>query len=436
MKLHKFGLFRLLLLLVASVMIVAVACNDDDDGTTPPATATTAADETPTDAAPDDSLSDIPEDTTGITDTEILLGTHMPLSASPASIYGNQIVPGMLAYFEYINETQGGVNGRKIRLLVGDDHYEPPETNTVVRRLVDQDGIFALLSGLGTAQHTAVFEFLKENNIPDLFTATGATLFTDPISRTTFGYNPNYIQEGTEIGRYIVENFPGAKVGLIIQNDDFGGDGKLGVEAGIEGSDVTIIATETYEAVNTDMTAQVQRLRNEGIDVLVGYTLPSQAANIIRTARATLEWDVPIIFTGVIADPSTIALAGGAENAAGVITTAYLTPLNVSDDPGIQKHIEIMEQFGGGTAASNLSIYGQSVAELAVEVFTRAGQDLNRRSVIAAAEQVRDFLCTVCLAPINLSPTDHRAIETLSFAIAEGSSWVLFGDLVSFESTP
>ena len=436
MKLPNIGLFRLIVIMLAAVMVFAIACSSDDDGDgdgdpTEPAAETDVPD------GDGDDLSFIPEDTTGITDTEILIGSHMPLTESTAAIFGNQIVPGMQAYFAYINDVEGGVNGRQIRLIVGDDHYLPSDTNTVVRKLVEQDGVFAIVSGLGTAQHTAVFEYLTERNIPDLFVATGATLFTDPITRTTFGYNPNYVQEGNAIGAYIAENFPaGTKVGMLIQNDDFGNDGKDGVELGLEGSDISITTTETYEAVSSDMTAQVQRLQNAEVDVIVGYTLPLQSGSLINNARATLDWDVPIIITGVSADPITILLAGENGEAEGVITTAYLTPTSDTEHPGILKHTEIMAEYGDGTPASNLSVYGQSVAELAVKVFQDAGQDINRRSVIAAAEQVRDFLCSVCLGPINLSPTDHRSIETFSFAIAEGDSWVIFGDLVSYESTP
>ena len=142
MRLPNIGLFRLLTLMAVMVMVLAIACGGDDDGN---------GDGDPTDVPSTDDLSFIPEDTTGITDTEILIGSHMPLTESTAAIFGNQIVPGMLAYFEYINDTEGGVNGRKIRLIVGDDHYLPSDTNTVVRKLVEQDGIFALVSGLGTA---------------------------------------------------------------------------------------------------------------------------------------------------------------------------------------------------------------------------------------------------------------------------------------------
>jgi ABC-type branched-subunit amino acid transport system substrate-binding protein len=424
------ALLRLLLLLLAAIMFVAISCDDEEDsggGETPDATS---------EDGDGDDLSSIPEDTTGVTDTEILLGTHMPLSQSTAAIYGQQIVPGMQAYFDFINDTEGGVNGRQIRLLVEDDHYLPPDTNTAVRKLVEQDGVFAIVGGLGTAQHSAVFEYLANAQVPDLYMATGATLFTDPITRTAFGYNPNYIQEGDAIGKYIAENYPDAKVGVIRQNDDFGADGLEGIQQGIEGSNVEIVSEQTYEAANPpDLTQQVQRVQNDGADLVAVYSLPQQAASVMRTAREQLNWDAPLIFSGVVADPVTIQLAQGVTNSDGAITTAYLRPLNQADDPGIVQHQEIMAEYQPDATVSNLSIFGQSVAEMVVETLKAAGQDLNRRSVIEAAESIRDFTCTLCLGSISLSPTDHRPIETFSFAQAEGDSWVTFGDLVTYEST-
>ena len=136
---------------------------------------------------------------------EVVFGTHMPMTGA-AAVYGTSIVPAIQAYFDYVNETQGGVHGRKIRLDVGDDAYDPSLTVEVVRRLVERDGVFAILNGFGTAPHTAVFRYLEEQGVPDLFPATGARKFTEPLARTRFGYNPDYVMEGTILGRYIAEN--------------------------------------------------------------------------------------------------------------------------------------------------------------------------------------------------------------------------------------
>src|SRR4030042_1629054 len=96
----------------------------------------------------------------GVTDTEILLGTHMPLSQTPAAAWG-VVADGMKAYFEYIN-SQGGVYGRKIKLLVGDDHYSAPDAVEVVRGLVERDGVFAIVGGLGDSCHLAVMDYLPD----------------------------------------------------------------------------------------------------------------------------------------------------------------------------------------------------------------------------------------------------------------------------------
>lgn len=437
MKLFKRNIFGLLLLLVAAVAVIAVACGGDDDGDGDgdggqEPTATVAADG---DGDGDDpGLLAIPEDTTGVTDDEILLGSHLPLTGV-AAIYGNAIGPSIQAYIAYINETQGGVHGRKIRLLIEDDAYEPPQANEVVRKLVEQDGIFALLSGLGTAQHSAVFEYLAEAKVPDLFVATGATLFTEPVTRTAFGYNPNYIQEGTAMGEFIADRFPDAKLGLILQNDDFGGDGEKGIIIGVEGSGVEIVASETYEAANVDMTSQVQRVINDGATAIAIFALPRQAGSVVSVARDQLSFEGPIIASGVAADQLTIALMGG-ESVENVFTIAYLKPLETEGDEGIERHKEIMAEYGTDVLPSNISVYGQSVAELLIEVLTIAGPDLNRRSIVAAAESVRGFVCTVCLGSINLSPTDHRPIESFKYAEALNGVWVAFGDLISYESTP
>ena len=94
-------------------------------------------------------------DTTGVTDTEIKLGIHIPLSQNPAAAYA-PVAYGMKAFFDYIND-QGGVYGRKITLLIGDDHYNPPDTVEVVKKLVEQDKVFAIVGGLGEAPHSAVW---------------------------------------------------------------------------------------------------------------------------------------------------------------------------------------------------------------------------------------------------------------------------------------
>jgi ABC-type branched-subunit amino acid transport system substrate-binding protein len=371
----------------------------------------------------------------GVTDTEIKLGSHMPLSQSPAAAYA-PIADGMRAYFEFINDTEGGVHGRKIDFIVGDDHYAPMDTLEVVRRLVEEDQVFAIVAGLGDATHLTVWKYLEERGVPDLFISSGLARWTDPVVPTRFGGNPVYLQEGEMLGRYIAGGHDGKKLGLLIQSDEVGTEGEAGIRAGLEGSDVEIVAVETYDPANllADVTGQTQRLKNAGAEVIAAYALPPQAASLVKTARQVLNWDVPVVVTGVVATDIFIQLAG-AENAEGVVSVVFGHQVDEVDNPGVRRHREIMATYAGDVQVSNLTLYGAAMAELTVEGLKRAGRDLTRSGLIEALESIRDVQCDVCLAPISLGPDDHRPVEIEMYVRVEDARWVPFGEPVSLEST-
>jgi hypothetical protein len=76
------------------------------------------------------------------------------------------------------------------------------------------------------------------------------------------------------------------------------------------------------------------------------------------------------------------------------------------------------------------------MAEIMVKGLQNAGQDLTRESLIEGLESIRDWCCTACMVPVNMSPTDHRPMEMEFYIRMEGGNWVPFGDPISFESTP
>jgi branched-chain amino acid transport system substrate-binding protein len=414
--------FLLLLgVLAATAALMAVGCGEEKDKTGETPGATTSATQPSTEAVP------------GVTDTEILLGAHFPISQTPAAAYA-PIADGMRAYFEYVN-SQGGVNGRTIKFIVGDDHFNPSDSIEVTRKLVEQDGIFAMVGGLGDLTHAAVYKYLEENGVPDMFIGGGTVDFTDPVVKTRFGGNPDYDTEGRMIGKYLAENFAGKKLAFLLENDAFGKDGKAGVLKGLEGSDIEIVAEETYEPSQWDVTAQTQRLKNANPDVIAAYAIPPPAASLVKTARETLNWDVPVVVTGVVQTDIFIQLAGP-ENAEGVVSVVFGKQIYNTEDAGVQQHMQIMKDFGQGVEASNFTLYGQSMAELMVKALENAGRDLTRESLVDGAENIRDYCCTFCLFPANLSPTDHRPSEMEVYNRVENGKWVTFGDPVNFESTP
>ena len=389
--------------------------------------------ETPAATQPTGAGTPSAEKVPGVTDTEILLGTHMPISQTVAAAYA-PIADGIRVYFEYIN-SQGGVYGRKISFLVGDDHYNPADAVEVVRKLVEQDGVFAIISGLGDAGHAAVWKYLEERGVPDMWISGGLVKWTDPVVKSRFQGNPDYDTEGRMLGKYIAENYDGKKLGLLLENDEFGENGKKAILEGIEGSNIEVVAEERYETTQWDVTAQTQRLKAANPDVIFVQAVPPQAASLVKAARETLNWNVPIVVTGVVQTDMTIQLAG-AQNAEGVVSVVFARQVYLTDDPGVQRHIQIIKDFGQGVEASNFTLYGAAMAELMVKSLENAGPNLTRDSLIDGAEAIRDWCCTLCLTPVNMSPTDHRPFEIEVYNRVENGKWVTFGDPVDFESTP
>ena len=367
----------------------------------------------------------------GVTDDEIILGTHTSLTG-PIAVY-SQIPLSTKAYFDFINDTEGGVHGRKITYLMEDDQYSPPRSVDLTRKLVEQDNIFALLTGLGTPTHLQVVDYLQENGVPDFFVGSGASEWVkDPAARpTTFGAIATYVAEGLVIGQYIAETYPGQKLGLIFQNDDFGGDSIEGIKRGV-GDALEIVAEETYEVLDADLNSQVDRLQAAGAQVIFFGATPRSLSTALKHARLDLNWDVPFTFGFVSANIFTIGLSGP-EVVEGAVSVTALRQAYETDNPGVAKHVEIMRQYGGIENINFNTLSGQSTAELMVEVLKKAGKDLTRESVVEAAESITNFQCSVCLAPANMSPTDHSPNQTLFLSRVEKGRWVRFSGPISFD---
>jgi len=441
MRIRSSRLLWLLGVALLATMLLVAACEEEEEEAvdeTPEATevveegtpeATEVAEETP----------GVIEEVPGVTDTEILLGSHLPLSGLAAA-WGVPLKAGMDAYFAYIND-QGGVHGRTIKFIVYDSEYTGPTAAEVTRKLVEQDEVFAIMGALGTAAHSAVWKYLEEEGVPDMFILTGNTKWTEPVAKNRFAFLVDYITEGKMLGQYIAENFEGKKLGIIAQNDDFGKEGEEGLRLGVEGADMEIVV-EYYEETQSDLTAQVQRLRNENVDVIAIYAMPTHVGSLFKAARETLSWDVPIVVTGVCA-VEIVALLAGYDNIEGAVSVVFGHQAFETEEPGIAKHHEIMGQYASGVEVSNLTLVGATIAEGMVNVLEENGPDLTRESFLDTAESICGWVCSTCMVPVNLSPTDHRPTEVEVYvrATVDRSTdpptfrWEPFGEPFGFEST-
>ena len=382
-------------------------------------------------------------DTTGVTDTEIRIGTLLPISGNPAAAWGISLSKSMQAYFDYVND-QGGIYGRKIKLFVGDSQYSGPIASEAIRKLVEQDKIFALIGSLGTEAHTAVYKYLEERGIPDLYILTGNSKWTVPVAKNRFTALMDYSTEGRVFAKYVYENFNGGKVGLLAQNDDYGKEGEAGLKQGLKELNADVdVTVEYYDATQSDVTAQVQRLKNDDVDILVSWATPVVAANIMKTARETLSWDVPFIINSANA-LEIVARLAGYDNIEGTVSAVIGAQSYQLDDPAIQEAKSILAQYGPPDLVfDNTSLGGYAIALGLVGFLKQTGPDLTREALLDAVGSLCEYMCSTCLVGASTSPTDHRLVdaEILARATIDRSTdpptfrWEPFGEPIDFEGT-
>jgi len=414
----------------ACLALLAVACGEDEEtpSTTATGTATTAAEGSPTPAA------DVP----GISDTEIVLGQHMSLSGTYGAIYG--LLPqAEKAYFNYVNETQGGVCGRKIVLKVEDDKDDPGEGLAATRKLVEQDKVFAFVGNSGVAGHPAAWEYLNEHGIPDLLVAGGIYRFyADPQGHPwTVSAIPDYRLEGRMYGEYISLNLPGKKVGMLYANHEGGLDGLAGLRDGLDPEKNELVSEVSFELTDIEVFSTVQAIYRAGAEILVTHAGPGPTMQAIKAADR-MGWKPDAIF--VQYTNADVALLGGVrpELLEGTITLQAFKLSDWRDDPAVAEHYEIMQKYGG-PAPNSLTIFSQVIAEVAVEILSRTCDNLTREGLMDAMESLRDWHSDLAPDGINftVTDTDHLLIESARFlrAVVENGKgkFEYFGPLYSLE---
>ncbi|MBE7518260.1 MAG: ABC transporter substrate-binding protein [Thermoflexaceae bacterium] len=413
---HRKTWMLALFAIITILPVLAIACGDDDDdddgGETPATTATTAATSaggSPTKAAtksPADELANIKGDTTGVTDKEVKIGSYYA-KTGPAAVY-NDIQLAWNMYFDEVNK-KGGIAGRQIKFIVEDDGYNPSNTVNVVKKLVEQDQVFMLFNGLGTPTGSAVLEYVKAQGVPSLFIASGASKWATS-GPTIIGIQPDYVTEGTVLGKEMAAKQKGKKYGILYQNDDFGKDGREGLKKGV-GTALTLVGEETYEANAADITSQALKLINAGAEVIATYATPAQFAGVLKSVKAqgkTVIW----YSSSVTASGSTAKLAEGAMD--GVITAGY-GPDPTDPDPDVQKVVKFYKDHGVANPTA-FHIVAWVFAEHLERLLTITGKNLNRSSLIYAMENVAfqgDWTSSLLYKPTIITKDDHRPIEAM-----------------------
>jgi ABC-type branched-subunit amino acid transport system substrate-binding protein len=379
----------------------------------------------------------------GITSTQIVIGSHQPLTGVAAPGY-SEIAPASNAYFKYVN-AHGGVYGRKIVYKYLDDAYDPAKTSTVVRQLVLQNNVFAVFDGLGTPTHLAVVNFLNAQKVPDPFVASGCECWNSPQSYPeTFGWQLDYVREGKILGQYIAKNFAGKKVAYFYQDDEFGQDGVKGLDMEIPKS--MVVSRQNYQPTNVNVGPQVAALRASGAQVVVSFSVPAFTA-LLKLAMLKLAYNPSaMVVSDVGEDPITLggllqafAKQGGASvngNALtnGIISDGYLPSVGQTSNSWIALFKKIHDQYDASAPFDGNVLFGEAVAYAFVQAMEQAGKNPTRAGLVSAIEH--GLPQGPSIAPYAFSASNHAGITGAYMGVIRNGVLVQQGPVLTTGTTP
>ena len=377
----------------------------------------------------------------GITATQILIGSHQPLTGPAAPGY-SEIAPASAAYFSYVN-AHGGVYGRKIVYKYLNDAYDPTTTASDVRQLVLQDNVYALFDGLGTPTHLAAVQFLNSEKVPDVFVASGCECWNSPTADPeTFGWQLDYVREGKILGQYVKQHYAGEKVAYFYQDDEFGQDGVKGLDDEIPAS--MVVSKQSYVDTNVNIGPQVAALRASGAQVVISFSIPAFTA-LLKLNSLKLGFSPQLVVSDVGADPITLsglleayakqggATVNGNQLTNGIITDGYLPSTSDTSNSWIQLFTKVRNQYDPKAPPDGNVLFGEAVAYTFVQAMFKAGRNPTRADLLTAIEG--GLPQGPAVAPYAFSSTDHAGITGAYMGIIKNGALVQEGPVLTTDTS-
>lgn len=366
----------------------------------------------------DPALAECPDNgTVGLTDTTIKLGVSQPLSG-PLVAVGGGFVVGMNAYFNYVNGN-GGVKGpdgkqRKIELVAKDDQYVATKTKANVSALINEDKVFALLGLFGTSGNLAARPLLAQECVPSLFATSGAPELGNPdYPWGGPAGSISYLLEARASGEYLKSVNPNAKVAILYQDDDLGRAYLQGFKKGIEGSNISIVKTESFESTDPDVGNQITSLAATGADTFYDIAIGLQALQALNHVHAS-GWKPQIIQAAQVGLSLLKKLEPGAGDGLIMAGVSYDAddPDN-ADLPGIKLFLDWLKKTPGGEKILPSTATAGWTAAMFMTWAIENAETMDRAGVMRAAHNMDFTGPNFYLPGIKLvtGPDDHYLIE-------------------------
>ncbi|MGH2453828.1 MAG: ABC transporter substrate-binding protein [bacterium] len=366
----------------------------------------------------------------GITPTEIVIGSTVPLSG-PAAFWGLGVGGGIDAYLKLINEA-GGIHGRRFRTVLLDDSYLPPRAAVNARELVERHNVFAIVGMIGTANAFATREYILESKVLWITPTTNdiwAGLRPEQ-KKYLFVTYPSYHNEGRILTEYAAKNLGAKSIAVFYQNDEYGLGLLRGVKYGAaQSKGVKFAGQASYEVTDADVSAQAVKLRATGADTVFIAATPSAGALIVRE-MAKLGWQPKKLATFTLGDPIMFRLAGEAWNDI-YIGQYFPTP---GTDAKVDEMLANLIRISPALRNSPYNaLAGVSFVEPLVEALRRVGPNPTKDRVVEAMESLRNWDGAVSRA-VTFGKDRHQGLNRIFIVKALNGQYVKVTDWISYQT--
>jgi ABC-type branched-subunit amino acid transport system substrate-binding protein len=351
----------------------------------------------------------------GVTAKEVVVGM-VNAQSGPAAALGTNLKAGAMAYFNRVN-AEGGVHGRKFRLVGVDDGYEPARTAAATKKLLDEDKVFALFGYVGTPTSAAAVPLASKAGVPYFGAFTGAEFLRNPVNKVVFNVRASYFDETEQQVDHLAKDLGIKNIALMIQDDAFGEAGKAGVNRALHKRGMKVVGEARYQRNTVDVepaVATLSALKPEAIVMIGAY---KSLAAFVNKYKATGQ--SPKFLTVSFVGTTDYIKEAGEAGEETIISQVVPSPYDPSH-PTVAKYLTDFKAAGGGSP-DYTSLEGYIDAVIFVEAVKRAGTELTRAALIAALEGMHTDVAGMTL---GFAADRHQGLADVYFTRVKGGKAV------------
>ena len=355
--------------------------------------------------------------TRGVTATEVLFGMPTDLSG-PAATYGVSSSNGVKMRFDEINEA-GGINGRKLRVIVEDQGYQVPKAVQACNKLINRDKVFAFVGPLGTPMNNACFKEQFAAGVPNLFPLSAARSMYEPYERLKFYGAASYVDQIRAGVDYFVKTKGKKALCVMYVDNDFGKEILEGAEIQAKKLGLKIVETTAHKPTDQDFTAPITKLRSAGCDLILMGTIVRDSIVPYTTARKAGWTDVTFLGSAAVYD-LVVGAAQGMEGFYGMGLTEM--PYVDSSVASVKKFVEdYKKKFNIDPNIG--AVYGYVAADLTVQGLKNAGKDLTLDSFVKGLEAIKGYKDIFNGPQVTFGPNVRQGASSSFLAEVKGGKW-------------